>query len=54
MFFLWKILKNCNPRTKGGLISEKISLWLKSPKKAAKNYPEYYYPPKEKLLRIVI
>ena len=28
-------------------------IWLKSPSKGAKNYPEHY-PPKEKILRIVI
>ena len=28
--------------TKGGLISEIFSLWLKSSKKCAKNYPEHY------------
>ena len=26
---------------KGGLISERFSLWLKSPKKGAKNYSEH-------------
>ena len=30
--------------SKGGLISESFSLWLKSPKKGAKNYPEHYPP----------
>jgi hypothetical protein len=39
--------------TKGGLISESFSLWLKSPKKGVKNYPEHY-PLKEWMLRIVI
>ena len=32
---------------KGVLISESFSIWLKSPKKRCKNYPEHY-PPKEK------
>ena len=27
---------------KGGLISERFSLWLKSPKKGAKNYLEHH------------
>ena len=38
---------------KFGLISEFFSLSLKYPKKGAKNYIDYY-PPKEKMLRIVI
>ena len=38
---------------RGGLISESFSLWLKSPQKGAKNYPDHY-PTKEKILRIVI
>ena len=38
---------------KFGLISEFFSLSLEYPKKGAKNYTDYY-PPKEKMLRIVI
>ena len=38
---------------KGSLISESFSLWLKSSKNGAENYPEHY-PSKEKMLRIVI
>ena len=35
---------------RGGLISEeRFSLWLKSPQKGTKNYPEHY-PPKEKIV----
>ena len=29
---------------KGGLISESFSIWLKSPKRGAKNYHEHYRP----------
>ena len=47
------IIKTCIAQDKGGLISESFSLWLKSPKKGAKNYPEHY-PSKENMLRIVI
>ena len=36
---------------KGGLILESFSLWIKSPQKGAKTGN---YPPKEKMLRIVI
>ena len=32
---------------KGGLISEKFSRWLQSPKKFAKNYPELYLSTKK-------
>ena len=39
-------------KTKGGLISESFSLWIKSPRKCANKYPDYY-PPTEKMLRIV-
>ena len=42
-----------NRETKGGLILESFSLWLKSPKKGAKTYLEHY-PSKEMILRIVI
>ena len=38
---------------KGCLILERFSLWLKFPKKGAKNHPEDY-PSKEKMLKIVI
>ena len=38
---------------KGCLISEKCSLCLNSPKKVPNHHPECY-PPKEKMLRIVI
>ena len=34
-------------RSKGGLISESFSLWLKSPKKGPNHSPEHY-PPKKK------
>ena len=27
---------------KGGLISKSLSLWMKTPKKGARNYPEHY------------
>ena len=37
----------------GQSFSESFSLWLKSPKKGANNYFEHY-PPKEKMLRIVV
>ena len=39
--------------SKGDLISERFSLWLKSPIECVKHYPEHY-PFKEKMLRIVI
>ena len=42
-----------NRETKGGLILESVSLWLKSPKKGAKTYIEHY-PSEEMILRIVI
>ena len=38
---------------KGEFFSESFSLWLKSPNKGAKNYPERY-PAKEKMLKTVI
>ena len=39
---------------KGSLISERISLWPKSPKKKVPNHSPEHYPPKEKMLRRVI
>ena len=39
--------------SKGGLISDSFSFWLKSPQKGTKNYPDHYLT-KEKILRIVI
>jgi len=33
--------------TKGGLILEIFSLWLKSPKKGAKNYPDHFHLKKD-------
>jgi hypothetical protein len=45
---------NIRQPVKGCLISESFTLWLKSPKKDAKNYPEYYQATKEKMLRIVL
>ena len=30
--------------TRGSLVSEIFSLWLKSPKKSVVNYPEHYPP----------
>ena len=39
--------------TKGGLILESFSFWLKSSKKGAHHNPEHY-PPKEKILSVVI
>ena len=42
---------NSTAFTKGGLISKPFSLWLQ--KKVPNYYPDYY-PPKEKMLRIVI
>ena len=40
-------------RSKGDLISESFSLWLKSPKKGPNHSPEHYQF-KEKMLRRVI
>ena len=49
----FKLNLNLNLLCKGGAISESFSHWLKSLKKGTKNYPGHY-PPKEKMLRIVI
>ena len=48
-FYAWtkpQIVLRISDDTKGGLISEKFSLWLKSPKKG--NSPEHSYYPSKK------